>query len=359
MAVSVMLKPASSMCNLKCRYCFYSSLASDRQEYSKGFMTEDTALKIIKSVFELAGATPVIFTFQGGEPALRGIDFYRRFVSLCKENNVNNSLVSYCFQTNATLIDDEWCSFFKENNFLIGVSLDGNEQQNIYRRYADGRSSFNDVINAVNLLKKYDIQFNVLSVVTKQLALSVRDNYRFMKQNGIFNVQYINCIKPFDGSYDNDLYMTADDYYVFLSKAFKLYYNDNMRAGKMFVRSFDNYLRLLNDADAEQCSMNGYCSPQFVVEGDGTVYPCDFFCSDEFELGNINNQTFAEMSRGEVFKSFLSSGCTVDEKCRGCSYFALCRGGGCKRYKINEDFCSAYKKFFCEAIPKMKNMIGG
>lgn len=358
MSVSVMLKPASSLCNLKCRYCFYSSLASERQEYSKGLMSLKTAENVIKSALSLAKGTPVVFTFQGGEPSLAGIDFFKSFVQICKAENNKNSEITYCFQTNGTLINEEWCSFFKENNFLVGISIDGNEQQNEYRVYPDGKASFSDVMNSVNLLKKYDVPFNALSVVTKRLALSVRDNYKFMKQNGIYNIQYINCLKPLDSEYDSDMYMSAEDYELFLDKSFRLYFNDNMRENKISVRSYDNYLRLLAGDNAEQCNMNGFCSPQFVVEGNGAVYPCDFFCTDEYELGNINNRSFLEMSRGEAFKSFLQSGCSVDEKCRGCDYFAVCRGGGCKRYSLDGDFCSVYKKFFSNSIPKMKNMIG-
>lgn len=358
MAVSVMLKPASSLCNLKCKYCFYSSLAKDRQEYSKGFMTVETAFNIIQSVFSLAKGTPVVFTFQGGEPSLRGLDFYKEFVQICQKENSQNSSISFCFQSNGTLLDDDWCAFFKENNFLVGISLDGNERQNQYRVYPDGKESFSDVMNAVSLLKKHNVQFNILSVVTKNLALSGREHFKFMKQNDIFDFQYINCLKPLDKQADDDLYMNENDYAEFLEKTFRLYFNSNMRGNRISVRSFDNYLMLLSGGNAEQCSMNGFCSPQFVVEGDGTVYPCDFFCTDEFELGNINDNSFLEMSRGAVFKDFLKSGCTVDDKCRNCDYFALCRGGGCKRQRLDCDFCSAYKKFFSSSVDMMKNMIG-
>lgn len=358
MAVSVMLKPASSLCNLKCKYCFYSDLASDRQEYSKGFMSIETASKVIESSLSLAKGTPVVFVFQGGEPTLRGLDFFKEFVEICKKMNVNSSPVSFCFQSNGTLIDNEWCKFFKENDFLVGISLDGNENQNAYRVYPDGKESYSDVMNAVSLLKKYGVKFNILSVVTKNLAQSGREHFKFMKQNDIFDFQYINCLKPLDLDVQSDLYMTEDDYADFLEKTFKLYYNSNMRGNKIYIRNFDNYLMLLSKGYAEQCNMNGFCSPQFVVEGDGTVYPCDFFCTDEFELGNINDMSFLEMSRGESFKNFLTSGSGVDENCKGCNYFALCRGGGCKRQKLDGSFCNAYKKFFSSSVSMMKNMIG-
>lgn len=357
MPISVMIKPSSSACNLKCEYCFYSSLSEGRSDYSKGFMSLETAENIIKSAVEFTKGTRIIFTFQGGEPMLSGLDFFRKFVALANNYNLYNSHIIYCLQTNATLINDEWCEFFKKNNFLIGVSLDGNEEQNSYRIYPNGKASFDDVMNGVKLLQKYGVAFNVLSVVTKKLANSVRDNYRFLKQNGIADIQYINCLKPFDGVYNGDIYMNGDDYAQFLEKAFRLYYNDNMRGSRVSVRSFDNYLLLLQGKNAEQCGMNGFCSVQFVVEGDGTVYPCDFYCTDEWELGNINEKSFLQMHSDKKAKCFIEESFTVEEKCRQCDYFALCRGCGCKRGRGDSDFCEVYKSFFRSAKNQMKNMI--
>lgn len=356
MPISIMLKPSSSMCNLKCEYCFYASLASERNEYSKGFMNLKTAENVIKSAVSFTKGTRIIFTFQGGEPMLSDIMFYRDFVSLVKENNIYNSPVTYCLQTNGTLINEEWCKFFKENNFLLGVSLDGNDNQNSYRVYPDGKPSFDDVLNGIKMLQKYGVEFNVLSVITKKTANSIRDNYRFMKQNGIYNLQYIDCLKPLNCSFDEEIYMNSDDCFHFLDKAFRLYFNDKMIGNRISVRSFDNYLMLLRGRNAEQCGMNGFCSSQFVVEGDGTVYPCDFFCTDEWELGNINNSSFSEMSKSRRAVNFLKESYAVNDTCRSCMYFALCRGGGCKRNKVDTDYCEAYKKFFSLSLSKMKSM---
>ena len=348
--VSVMLKPASSLCNLKCEYCFYASLSAERGEYSKGPMSVGTAENVVKSALSLSNGTGVVFTFQGGEPMLRGLEFYEKFVQICERENKNGAKIQFCLQTNGTLIDDEWCMFLKKHGFLVGVSLDGNEEQNAYRVYPNGKESFGDVVGAIKLLQKYGVTFNVLSVVTKRLANSVRENYRLMKQMGVYNFQYINCLKPLDfktGDYDESLYMTATDYYNFLSRAFRLYYNDNMRGVHVSVRSFDNYVLLFSGRGAEQCGMNGCCSAQFVVEGDGTVYPCDFYCTDEFELGNINEKSFLEMSKSATFLNFIKSGYD-NESCEGCEAFRICRGGGCKREKLCNDFCGAYKKFYEE-----------
>lgn len=139
MAVSVMLKPSSSACNLKCKYCFYSNVSSERAEFFKGMMSDETAENVISKALSFADSSQVYFTFQGGEPLLRGVDFFKRFVSKVKALNIKNSPVTLCVQTNGTLIDDEWCRFFKDNNVLVGVSLDGDEKLNSYRVYPDGK----------------------------------------------------------------------------------------------------------------------------------------------------------------------------------------------------------------------------
>ncbi len=356
MPISVMLKPSSSACNLCCSYCFYSDLASHRSNYSNGFMSEKTADNVIKSAFEFAKGSKVLFTFQGGEPMLIGLDFYKRFVAAVKKYNTFNSSVEYCLQTNGTRIDSDWCAFFKENNFLLGVSLDGNRNQNTYRRYPDGRESFDDVMDGIRLLREYKVEFNVLSVITKALAQSVRDNYKFFKKNGIYNFQYINCLGSSAGDTAENYCMDSSDYALFLEKAFRLYYNDNMRGEKVSVRSFDNYLSLLNSGMAEQCGMNGFCSQQFVVEGDGSVYPCDFYCSDEWELGNINSISFSELEKSKKAKSFIEESFSLEDNCIGCDYFALCRGGGCKRGRNNAEFCKVYKKFFSSSLGMMRDL---
>lgn len=354
MAVSVMIKPASSKCNLRCKYCFYCDVSNNRAETDKGFMTLETAENVIKKALSF-GRDSVSFTFQGGEPLLAGIDFFKKFVSIVDKQNADGTLsVSYFLQTNATLIDDEWCRFFKENNFLLGVSLDGNEEQNRYRVYKDGRSSFDDVVSSVDLLKKYGVNFNIVSVLTKQLANSFRDSYKFFKSIGADYLQYIPCINDFN---EVDEYsMDNDDYVNYLNSAFKIYYNSKMRNAHISIRQFDNYCLLCRNQNAEQCGMNGVCSNQFVVEGDGSVYPCDFYCIDDFYLGNINDTDFEEMYNSPVTVEFIKDSFKLKEECKNCDVFYLCRGGGCKRNRESFDYCRAYKQFFSANAEKLSKI---
>lgn len=356
MPISVMLKPSSSNCNLRCKYCFYHSLSSERSDFSKGMMTVDTAHRVIDSALEFAKGTDVYFTFQGGEPLLSGIDFFVDFVDYLKKNNTQNSQIHLCLQTNGTLIDNELACFFRQNNFLIGVSLDGDEQINAYRIYPDGSSSFDDVIRGISILKNHNVAFNVLSVLTKNTAVNFKKAYRFFKENDLRYLQFIPCLRPLKSKYDEALYLSNDDYSSFLRRCFNIYFNDYMRGEHISIRSFDNYAALANGQNAEQCGMNGCCSTQFVVEGDGSVYPCDFYCTDEWYLGNINSSSFDELYHSEKAVEFLKNSFIIKDECKNCSYFYLCRGGGCKRNRQDKDYCDAYKQFFDASEFKIKQM---
>lgn len=354
MPISVMLKPSSSACNLKCEYCFYSSLASNRDEAFKGMMSLETAENVIKKALDFADGTDVFFTFQGGEPLLSGIDFFKSFVESKNSFNTKNSKVSICIQTNGTLIDDEWCRFFKDNNILVGVSLDGDEELNSMRKYPDGKNSFNDIVRGIKLLKKYNVTFNVLSVLTSNSVKNFRRGYRFFKGLDLHYLQFIPCLDEFG---ENSKYsMSIEDYEGYLNSAYKIYYNDNMRGNLMSIRQFDNYALLASGKPAEQCGMNGPCSTQFVVEGDGSVYPCDFYCTDEWLLGNINNGSFEDLYNSKQCVDFMKESFKIDDSCKTCDYFQLCRGGGCKRNRENANYCSAYKSFFSNSMDMILQM---
>lgn len=310
-------------------------------------MTLDTAKNVIKSAFDFCNDR-VYFVFQGGEPLLAGLDFFEGFVKLVNELNQNNNPVSYSLQTNGTLLDENWCKFFKKNRFLLGVSLDGDREINSYRVYKDDSESFDDVLKGIVLLKSYAVDFNVLSVLTKRTANSFRKAYRFFKQNELYYLQFIPCLKPFD-SVENDYSMSNQDYFDYLKEAYKLYYNDSFRYRKVSLRQMDNYRLIASGQNAEQCGMNGVCSNQFVVEGDGSLYPCDFYCTDEWCIGNINTTSFKEAYNNEKTVNFIKESFILKDECKNCQHFYICRGGGCKRNKQAFDYCGAYKQFFAEA----------
>lgn len=355
MSLYIMIKPASSACNLKCDYCFYTSLSENREKSDKGFMSETTAKNIIKSALKY-DSDYINFIFQGGEPMLIGLDFYRTFISIVDELNKRDTPVDYCLQTNGTLLDDEWCNFLLENEFFLGVSLDGNEELNSYRHYADGTNAFADTMRGIELLKQYEIPFNILSVLTKRTANNFRKTYRFFKENDMHFLQYTPCLKPF-GSEDTEYSMSVSDYADYLNRAFSIYYNDTFKGYEISIRQFDNYCLLMAGEPAEQCGMNGYCCGQIVIEGDGSVYPCDFYCTDEWYIGNINESCIAELIESEKFIDFVSKADNPKEECISCRHRPLCRYEGCRRNREAYNYCEAYKKFFSENNYKLSNML--
>ena len=352
MNLSVMLKPASGNCNLRCTYCFYHSLSGMRESYSKGLMSEALLEDIVSKALAFTGEDRLYLSFQGGEPLLRGKEFFKRAGELVSSHK-NTALV---IQTNGTLIDDEWCEIFKKYNYLLGLSLDGAEADNACRVRADGSPAYPDIMRGVDYLKKHGVPFNILTVLSRAVVKDIANVYAFYKSQGFKFMQFIPCLKPLGGQpYDASSYPTEKEYAVFLKKLFSLYLADIKAGDYTSIRQFDNFVRLARGEVAEQCGMNGFCSHQFVIEADGTVYPCDFYCLDEYDMGNISDSDFAALSHHPIAVKFIKESLQVDAKCKKCAYFKMC-AGGCKRERLDVAKCNAYKEFFAYAMPDLKNI---
>lgn len=349
--LSIMIKPASSLCNLRCKYCFYCDVASFREDFSFGVMKEETATKLIEEALEFADGESVAFAFQGGEPLIAGLDYFRHFAKTVKEKNSRNSKIFFSMQTNGTLLDDEWARFLKENGFLVGLSLDGDYEGNRFRVDEKGQNAYYKAIRAANKLKKHKVDFNILIVLTGYCADNCERIYKYFRDNGFGFLQFIPCLRPFGDKSESELYMTGEQYASFLVRTFNLYVKDFARGNYVSVRQFDNYVRMYLGERAEQCGLCGHCTHQFVAEGNGNIYPCDFYCTDEYLLGNINEEKLSAMANSEKAKQFILESLPVSEKCKQCKYYALCRAGGCKRQKEDRDYCEAYKKFFSSCLP--------
>lgn len=350
-ALSVMVKPASSLCNLRCKYCFYNDVAAKRQAYGFGIMDGKTAEILVRKALDYADGQDVYFTFQGGEPTLAGLDYFKYFIAAVKEFNIKNSAVYFALQTNGTLIDEEWCDFLKENNFLVGLSLDGNKDGNRYRVDGEGNEAFYKAVRAADLMTEKGVEFNVLSVVTDYLAKNIDKQYDFLVSKGYKYLQFIPCLRPFGDKTDNPMYLTVESYAHFLITAFNRYVRDYIKGNYISVRGFDNWVNMASGKRPEQCGYAGHCARQFVVEANGNVYPCDFYCLDEYRLGNINFMTFESMAKSARAEAFLRQSLYVPEKCEHCQYFGLCRAGGCRRQRESEDYCEAYRAFFSACLP--------
>ncbi|MDD6145940.1 MAG: SPASM domain-containing protein [Oscillospiraceae bacterium] len=350
-ALSIMIKPASSLCNLRCKYCFYCDVAAHRDVFSMGVMTEVTAEKLIKDALDFADGCSVAFAFQGGEPLIAGLDYFRFFTQKVKEYNRKNSEIFFSIQTNGTLVTDEWARFFRENEFLVGLSLDGDFAGNKFRVDAKGQNAYYKIVSAAGKLKKHGVEFNILTVLTGFCADNAERIYKHFRANGYGYIQFIPCLRPIGDSSESELYMTGEQYGEFLVRIFNLYVKDFVRGHYISVRQFDNYVRMYLGQKPEQCGLMGHCSHQFVAEGNGNIYPCDFYCTDEWLLGNIMDMTLEEMAKSKKAEDFIRESLAVPEKCKKCRFYPMCRAGGCKRNRESADYCASYKHFFSGCLP--------
>ena len=352
--INFLIKPASSSCNLRCKYCFYEDIAENRTVKNMGLMKEETVEILLKEAFNLIEEHgEVHFGFQGGEPTLAGLDFFKNFTKRAEELCPEKVTVSYALQTNGVLIDEEWAHFFKENDFLIGLSLDGfSDLHNLNRIDAKQNDTYNKVLNTFNLLEKTGVNTNILCVVTSACAKKSEKVYNELKKIGAKYIQFIPCLDPIDTKKGSTPFsLTPKLYTEFLCKIFDLWFKDYSSGNYISIRAFDDYVNIILGKSAGTCATCGRCGSYLVVEGDGGIYPCDFFVLDEWKMGTLGENPLLEIAESENAKKFLNWGQEKPEECYSCKYRILCNGG-CKNdwitenEKIHNYYCPAFKKFF-------------
>lgn len=354
--VNFLIKPASGHCNMRCRYCFYEDETSLREEGNSGIMPPDTADTLIEEAFAaLDKGGQVTFAFQGGEPTLAGLPYFRHFVSKVREVNQKNVSVHYAIQTNGLALNSDWAKFFRENNFLVGVSLDGDKGiHDFLRPDAAGKDTWNRVSKNLSLLKGEQVDFNLLCVVSRQCAKHPQKVYRSLQKLGGY-LQFIPCLDPLEAERGSMPYsLTPALYGDFLCAVFDEWYRDFAAGNYTSIRLFDDYVHLAMGLPAGTCSTSGTCGAYFVVEGDGTLYPCDFYCLDQWKLGKLGEASLPDLAGGETARKFLAEGLDHPTECASCPWVHLCNGG-CKRDWFRDEggshnyFCPAFRKFFAYA----------
>lgn len=359
--LSLLIKPSSGGCNMRCKYCFYHDEQMNRETFSYGFMSDETLEILIKKALEYA-TFQCSFGFQGGEPTLRGLDFYRRAVELQRKYNVHNVRIFNALQTNGMLIDNSWAEFLHENHFLVGLSMDGTKKVHDENRLdTEGKGTFNRVLQTAQKLASHQVDLSLLTVVTNRTADSITQIYNFYRRSNLFYQQYIPCLDPLETERGASAYsLTPEKYAKFLNTLFDLWYRDVTQGRFIYIRYFENLVGILMGRRPESCGLGGQCTIQNVVEADGSVYPCDFYCLDQWQLGNIREQSFRELAVCETARRFLNEGSFGREECRDCEFFSVCRGG-CRRDReplraSGNYFCAAYKEFFSYALPRLRGI---
>ncbi|MEG0069974.1 MAG: anaerobic sulfatase maturase [Cetobacterium sp.] len=355
--INFLIKPSSSLCNISCDYCFYSDVAFNRAHPSFGFMSIETLEKLVKEAFFTA-KNSITFSFQGGEPTLMGVEFYKKFHNFVKKYNTNNIFVNFAIQTNGILLNKEWADLFKEEKYLVGISLDGNkETHNFFRKDKLGNGTFSQTLKNIKLLQKNNIDFNILFVVNKKTVENLKDIYLFFKNSKFKYLQFIPCLDKLDNS-TGDYSLTEQEYGFFLDELFKLWNNDLKNKKYTSIRFFDNLLAIILNNQVESCDMNGHCSVNTVVESNGNIYPCDFYVLDEFLLGNIHSTPLKDILTSQKAFDFVKSSLKFDSECKTCNYFNLCKSG-CRRHKNFQDgtyknrFCNSFKYFYSKNIKEL------
>lgn len=359
---NLLIKPASSLCNLRCRYCFYKDEAKNRIHRSMGVMTDSISDALIKQIFQSIDPDGYVsFTFQGGEPTVAGLPFFQHFVDAVKRYRPQTVSVQYAIQTNGTLLNEEWAVFLKSNQFLVGLSLDGiRSVHEAHRIDAAGEGTWKKVLAAKSLLEKHGGKYNALCVVTGPCAQNPEQIYRSLKNLGFRHMQFIACLDPIGHIRGQEPWsLTPEAYGQFLCKIFDLWYRDWEMGNYHSIRLFDDYVHILLKDHARTCATCGKCGSYLVVEGDGTVYPCDFYALDDWKIGNIKEMPIAEMSVSDTARKFLQWGTVKPAECARCPFGRICNGG-CKNDWLFDEtgshnyYCSAFKELLTYALPRLQ-----
>ncbi|MGH7950629.1 MAG: anaerobic sulfatase maturase [Limisphaerales bacterium] len=388
----VMAKPVSSTCNLDCTYCYYLSKENLPKGPGAGKMSDEVLELFIQQYIQGVTGNEVIFSWQGGEPTLLGIDFFQKVVALEKKHARPGQKIQNDLQTNGTLINEEWCEFLKANRFLIGLSIDGpRDIHDKYRVTKGGKPTFDKVFNAAKLLQRYEVPFNTLTCVNRFNGRRPVDIYRFLRQelNSTY-IQFIPIVEykgfertaphtwnaatlPKDGdpearpghpnSIVTDWSVDPDDWGYFLCRVFDRWLDHDI--GKVMVNHFETLVAQHLGLPSQMCIYSENCGKCVAVENDGSLYACDHYVYPEYRLGNIKDQQLEHMIFSSAQEEF---GCakskTLPQYCRQCSYLTDC-WGECPKNRIIRTangepglnyLCRGFKKFFEHAIPEVERI---
>jgi uncharacterized protein len=325
-----------------------------RDVASYGIMKKDVACAIIANIYaDLDDGDSITFAFQGGEPLMAGLDFFKTFAAEVKSQPVN-AKVNWALQTNGTLIDEAWCAFFKEHNFLVGLSLDGGAfLHDRNRRFADGGASFNQVMSGKHLLDAFRVEYNVLCVLTNEAARHPQKLWKFILDENIRYVQFIPCLDELGNAAKKPWALTSKHFCNFYSTMFPVWQKQALGGNYISIKLFDDIVNLFVRGQETACGLSSGCHPQFVVEANGDVYPCDFYVLDEYRLGNLTKMSISKAFGEAMHCGFLTSRSRLPGACAKCKYLKACNGG-CKRMEnvmyVNESGYCGYRAFLNESL---------
>lgn len=374
----VMLKPAGSLCNLRCKYCYYLEKNKIYADIRQHVISDELLEKFIREYIEAQTTPEVLFTWHGGETLMRPLSFYKKALEL-QRVYARGRHIDNCIQTNATLLNDEWCRFFKANNFLVGVSVDGPQEfHDEYRRTVTGKPTFMQVMRGISLLNRHGVEWNAMAVVNDFNADYPLEFYRFFKDIGCHYIQFAPIVERVvsrpdgltlapgmqgDGTGLADYSVTPEQWGSFLCAIFDEWVRNDV--GSYFVQLFDATLANWAGQTPGVCVVSRECGHAGVMEFNGDVYSCDHFVYPEHRLGNIHDKTLAEMMYSRQQSEFARMKMQMlTRQCRECEYLFACNGECPKNRFVCDSYgnyghnylCRGYRQFFEHVAPYMDFM---
>ena len=374
----VMLKPAGAHCNLACKYCYYLEKNKLYPTAQRHLMSDEMLEQFTREYIEAQTMNQVLFTWHGGEPLLRSIDFYRKALSL-QQKYAGGRRIDNVIQTNGTLLTDEWCEFFAQNHWLAGISIDGPQpDHDHYRLTAAGKPSWKKVMQGIKLLKKHGVEWNAMAVVNAYNVNHPLEFYRFFKENGCQFLQFTPIVERLTRHEDGrTLASLADKDEISLSEAsvapeqwgyfLCAIFDEWVRkdVGKIFVEIFDCTLANWMGVSPGICAYSKECGHAGVMEHNGDVYSCDHFVFPEYKLGNIRDHSLIDMLYGEQQQEFSRlKHSSLPRQCKECDMEFACHGE-CPKNRFMKDkygdsglnyLCPGYYHYYQHVAPYMDYM---
>lgn len=374
----VMLKPAGAHCNLACKYCYYLEKTKLYPTAQRHLMSDEMLEQFTREYIEAQTMNQVLFTWHGGEPLLRSIDFYRKALSL-QQKYAGGRRIDNVIQTNGTLLTDEWCEFFAQNHWLVGISIDGPQpDHDHYRLTAAGKPSWKKVMQGIKLLKKHGVEWNAMAVVNAYNVNHPLEFYRFFKENGCQFLQFTPIVERLTRHEDgrtlasladkneiplSEASVTPEQWGYFLSAIFDEWVRKDV--GKIFVEVFDCTLANWMGISPGICAYSKECGHAGVMEHNGDVYSCDHFVFPEYKLGNIRDHSLIDMLYGEQQQEFSRlKHSSLPRQCKECDMEFACHGE-CPKNRFMKDkygdsglnyLCPGYYHYYQHVAPYMDYM---
>lgn len=374
----VMLKPAGAHCNLACKYCYYLEKSKLYATSQRHLMTDEMLERFTQEYIEAQTMGQVLFTWHGGEPLMRSIDFYKKALTL-QQKYARGRHIDNVIQTNGTLLTDEWCEFFAQNHWLVGISIDGPQQyHDHYRLTSAGKPSWERVMHGIRLLNKHHVEWNAMAVVNAYNADHPLEFYHFFKEHGCQYLQFTPIVERLTAHSDGrtlasladqtdipvaDFSVTAEQWGTFLCTIFDEWVRHDV--GSIFVEIFDCTLANWMGVAPGICSYSTHCGHAGVMEHNGDVYSCDHFVFPTYKLGNIRDHTLVEMLYGEQQQAFSRlKHASLPRQCKECDMEFACHGECPKNRFLHDRYgnpglnylCRGYYQYYTHVAPYMDLM---